>query len=151
MCSRRKSSEPLTPADTLVDAEVIPLCQDCDDQKAVQVDALHQQPVVVGQYAVLHHHHCNPTADRRLKRTRCVWITESFRLNFNLLPPFRFIFTVNRYLTHIYTNMHFNEYPWSFTTYCKVYEQHISIKSLKKNAFFFFMKTSIKMFVALKA
>lgn len=68
MSSRRKSSEPLTPANTLVDAKVIPLRQDCDNQKAVQVDALHEQPVVVRQYAVLHHHHCNPAADRRLKR-----------------------------------------------------------------------------------
>ncbi len=136
MSSWRKSSEPLTPADTLVDAEVIPLRQDCDDQKAVQVDALHQQPVVVGQYAVLHHHHCNPAADRRLKCTRCFWVIESFRLSFNLPPPFRFICTVNRYLTHIYTNMHFKEYSWSFTTYCKFYEQHISIKSLKKKVFF---------------
>lgn len=102
MSSRRKSSEPLTPADTLVDAEVIPLRQDCDDQKAVQVDALHQEPVVVGQYAVLHHHHCNPAADRCLKCTRCFWVTESFRLSFNLPPPFRFICTVNRYLTLYY-------------------------------------------------
>lgn len=47
MSSRRKSFEPLTPANAQVDAEVISLCQDCDDQKAVQVDALHQQPVAV--------------------------------------------------------------------------------------------------------
>lgn len=47
MSSRHKSFEPLTPANAQVDAKVISLCQDCDDQKAVQVDALHQQPVAV--------------------------------------------------------------------------------------------------------
>lgn len=67
MRSSRKSFEPLTPANAQVDAEVISLCQDCDDQKAVEVDALHQQPVAVSKYAVLHHHHSNSAADRRLK------------------------------------------------------------------------------------
>ncbi len=82
MSSRCKSSEPLTPAYTQVDAKVISLRQDCGNQKAVQVDALHQQPVVVGQYAVLHHHHCNPAADRRLKRTCCFRINEKLSAKF---------------------------------------------------------------------
>lgn len=47
----------LTPADGHVEVEVLPLTKDSDDQQAVQVDALHQQPVVVGHHTVLHHHH----------------------------------------------------------------------------------------------
>lgn len=47
MSSWCKSFELLTPANAQVDAEVISLCQDCDNQKAVQVDAFHQKPVAV--------------------------------------------------------------------------------------------------------
>lgn len=47
----------LTPADGQVTVEVLPLTEDGDDQQAVQVDALHQQPVVVSHDTVLHHHH----------------------------------------------------------------------------------------------
>lgn len=47
----------LTPADRQVKVEVLLLAEHGDDQQAVQVDALHQQPVVVGHHAVLHHHH----------------------------------------------------------------------------------------------
>lgn len=47
----------LTPADGQINEEVLPLAEHGDDQQAVQVDALHQQPVVVGHHAVLHHHH----------------------------------------------------------------------------------------------
>ena len=47
----------LTPANGQVNVEVLPLAEHGDDQQAVQVDALHQQPIVVGHHAVLHHHH----------------------------------------------------------------------------------------------
>lgn len=47
----------LTPADSQVNVEVLLLAEHGDDQQAVQVDALHQQPIVVGHHAVLHHHH----------------------------------------------------------------------------------------------
>lgn len=89
--ARLRAEGSRTPADAEVNVEVVPLGEDGDDQQAVQIQTLHQQPVVVGQYAVLHHHHCNPAADRRLKPTCCFWVTESFQLNFNLPPPFRFI------------------------------------------------------------
>lgn len=47
----------LTPTDGQVYVEILPLTEHRDDQQAVQVDALNQQPIVVGHYAVLHHHH----------------------------------------------------------------------------------------------
>lgn len=46
----------LTPANSEVNIEVL-LAEHGDDQQAVQIDALHQQPIVVGHHAVLHHHH----------------------------------------------------------------------------------------------
>lgn len=59
-------SEGLTPADTQVDAEVVPLSQHGDCQKVVQVYSLHQQPVAVRYDTVLHHHYSNPAANIRL-------------------------------------------------------------------------------------
>lgn len=47
----------LTPANGQVNVEILPLAEHGDDQQAVQVDALHQQPIVVGHHTVLHHHH----------------------------------------------------------------------------------------------
>ena len=51
----------LTPANGQINVEVLPLAEHGDDQQTVQVDALHQQPVVVGHHAVLHHHHGTTT------------------------------------------------------------------------------------------
>lgn len=56
-----------TPADAEVNVEVVPLGEDGDDQKTVQIQALHQQPAVVGHHAVLHHHHGNTTASHSLR------------------------------------------------------------------------------------
>lgn len=53
----------LTPANTQVDFEVVPLGEDSDDQEVVEVDAFHQKPVAVGHDAVLHHHHCHATTN----------------------------------------------------------------------------------------
>lgn len=53
----------LTPANAQVDFEVVPLCKHSDDQEVVEVDAFHQQPVAVGQYTILHHHHSDATAN----------------------------------------------------------------------------------------
>lgn len=47
----------LTPTDGQVNVEVFLLAENSDDEEAVQIDAFHQQPVVVGDHAVLHHHH----------------------------------------------------------------------------------------------
>lgn len=47
----------LTPADGHVNGEVLLLTEHSDDQQAVQVDAFHQQPIVIGHHTVLHHHH----------------------------------------------------------------------------------------------
>lgn len=56
-----------TPADAEVNVEVVLLGEDGDDQQAVQIQALHQQPVVVGHHAVLHHHHGNTATSHRLR------------------------------------------------------------------------------------
>ncbi len=47
------NSASLTPADAEVNVEVVPLGEDGDDQQAVQIQTLHQQPVVVGHDTVL--------------------------------------------------------------------------------------------------
>jgi len=57
---------PLTPADAQVNVEVVPLGEHGDDQQVLQVDPLHQQPIAVGQDAVLHHHHGNTARHRGL-------------------------------------------------------------------------------------
>ncbi len=57
----------LTPANAQVHFEVVPLCKHSDDQEVVEVDAFHQQPVAVGHDAVLHHHHGDAAANRRLQ------------------------------------------------------------------------------------
>lgn len=61
------SAGQLTPADAQVDFEVVPLGEHGDDQQVVEVDAFHQQPVAVGHDAVLHHHHGDAAAHRRLQ------------------------------------------------------------------------------------
>lgn len=59
-----------TPANGHVNVEVLFLAEHGNDQQAVQVDALHQQPVVVGHYAVLHHHHGTTTPRHSLTHIR---------------------------------------------------------------------------------
>lgn len=59
----------LTPADTQVDFEVVPLREDGDDQEVVEVNAFHQQPVAVGHDAVLHHHHGDAAANGHLEHS----------------------------------------------------------------------------------
>ena len=55
-----------TPADEQVTTEVAVLREHPEHQQVVQVQALHQQPVVVGPHTVLHQHLGHPTARHRL-------------------------------------------------------------------------------------
>lgn len=76
--SHTRPAGQLTPANAQVDFEVIPLCEHSDDQEVVEVDAFHQQPVAVGHDTVLHHHHGDATADRRLQDSSEVYFMNDF-------------------------------------------------------------------------
>lgn len=57
-----------TPSDAQIYIKVIPLGEDGDDQETVQIQALHQQPIVICHDAVLHHHHGDTTPSDSLHR-----------------------------------------------------------------------------------
>lgn len=81
--SHTRPTGQLTPANAQIDFEVVPLCKHSDDQEVVEVDAFHQQPVAVGHDTVLHHHHGDATADRRLQDSSEVYFMNDKKINKN--------------------------------------------------------------------